>query len=228
MEKRITAIIVLIIFSFSGCSVSSPSDQMEHKEIENQEQTTEGNGKNEAKSEEPKETSTTDIAGTEETKEYVLPETIWKITGITAEEQAGSFRAENPGNYFFTDIKVNEENALVLTMTEHQKNIYEKEVSSYLYADLEEAEQKEDIFIEINEDYSEMHMIMGENSSSIGFQVTFIKLASDIAVYQILNGCEPEEWGFRLIVEREEEIVLDVNVPDDSWEISSERLEGQH
>ena len=29
-------------------------------------------------------------------------------------------------------------------------------------------------------------------------------------------------------VEREEEIVLDVNVPDDSWEISSERLEGQH
>ena len=143
MEKRITAIIVLIILSFSGCSVSSPSDQMEHKEIENQEQTTEGNGKNEAKSEEPKETSTTDIAGTEETKEYVLPETIWKITGITAEEQAGSFRAENPGNYFFTDIKVNEENALVLTMTEHQKNIYKKEVSSYLYADLEEAEQKE-------------------------------------------------------------------------------------
>ena len=63
MEKRITAIIVLIILSFSGCSVSSPSDQMEHKEIENQEQTTEGNGKNEAKSEEPKETSTTDTKG---------------------------------------------------------------------------------------------------------------------------------------------------------------------
>jgi len=228
MKGKMIILIVLVVFMVSGCSVSSPSDHRKQEEITHQAQATEGNGKNEAKPEEPEEISTTDITDSEETKEYVLPETIWRITGMTAEEQAESFRAENPGNYFFTDIKVNEENALVLTMTEHQKNIYEKEVSSYLYADLEEAEQKEDIFIEINEDYSEMHMIMGENSSSIGFQVTFIKLASDIAVYQILNGCEPEEWGFRLIVEREEEIVLDVNVPDDSWEISSERLEGQH
>ena len=201
MKGKVIIVIVLVSLMISGCSALSLSGQRRQEEITHQAQATEGNGKNEAKPEEPEEISTTDITDSEETKEYVLPETIWRITGMTAEEQAESFRAENPGNYFFTDIKVNEENALVLTMTEHQKNIYEKEVSSYLYADLEEAEQKEDIFIEINEDYSEMHMIMGENSSSIGFQVTFIKLASDIAVYQILNGCEPEEWGFRLIVE---------------------------
>ena len=116
MEKRITAILVMIILSFSGCSVSSPSDQIEHKEIENQEQTTEGNGKNEVKSEEPKETSTTDTAGTEETKEYVFPETILSITGMSAEEQAESFRTYNIGNRRFDIVEVTEENAFVLTM----------------------------------------------------------------------------------------------------------------
>ena len=53
MEKRITAIIVLIILSISGCTVSSPSEQRKPEEITHQDQTTEGNEKNEAKSEEP-------------------------------------------------------------------------------------------------------------------------------------------------------------------------------
>ena len=88
MKGKMIILIVLVVFMVSGCSVSSPSDHRKQEEITHQAQAKEGNGKNEAKPEEPKETSTTDIAGTEETKEYVLPETIWKITGITAEEQA--------------------------------------------------------------------------------------------------------------------------------------------
>ncbi len=168
----------------------------------------------------------TDILDKSETREYILPETIWNITGMTAEEQAVSFRDGNPGNYYFTDIKVTEDNALVLTMTEKQRDMYEEEISSYLYEDLETAEKEEDIHIKLNEDYSEMQMIMGEDSSSIGFQVTFIKVASDIAIYQILNGCDPEEWGFHLTMEREEKIILDVDVPDDSWEISSKEFGG--
>ena len=123
MKGKWIIAIVLVGLMISGCSVSSPSDQIEHKEIENQEQTTEGNGKNEVKSEEPEETSTTDITDKEETKEYVFPETILNITGMTAEEQAESFRTNNVGNRRFENVEVTEENALVLTMTEKQKKI---------------------------------------------------------------------------------------------------------
>ena len=133
MEKRITAIIVLIILSFSGCSVSSPSDQRKPEEITHQDQTTEGNEKNEAKSEEQEETSTTDITDKEETKEYVFPETILNITGMTAEEQAESFRTNNVGNRRFEDVEVTEENALVLTMTEKQKKLYTDEIRTRIY-----------------------------------------------------------------------------------------------
>ena len=34
--------------------------------------------------------------------------------------------------------------------------------------------------------------------------------------------CVPDEWGFHLIVEREEEIILDVDVPDDKWVLTNE------
>ena len=128
MEKRITAIIVLIIFSFSGCSVSSPSDQRKQEEITHQKQTTQRNGKNEVKSEEPEETSSTDLTDTEETKDYVLPQNIWAIAGMSAEEQAESFRTNNVGNRRFENVEVTEENALVLTMTEKQKKLYTDEI----------------------------------------------------------------------------------------------------
>ena len=222
MEKRITAIIVLIIFSFSGCSVSSPSDQMEHKEIENQEQTTEGNGKNEVKSEEPEETSTTDITDKEETKEYVFPETILNITGMTAEEQAESFRTNNVGNRRFEDVEVTEENALVLTMTEKQKKLYTDEIRTRIYEDIEKAREKDNIYIEINEDYSRVKVVLGEDSSVAGFHVILVKISSEVGVYQILSGCEPEQWGFRLIAEKGEEVLVDANVPHGSWKLTGE------
>ena len=225
-RKLEIVILVLSVLAAGGCSNLSGFNKARQEKADER-----GSGENVSEKDisdnkEFENDFTADISDKSEIREYILPETIWKITGMTAEEQAVSFRDGNPGNYYFTDIKVTEDNALVLMVTEKQRDMYEEEISSYLYEDLETAEKEEDIHIKLNEDYSEMQMIMGEDSSSIGFQITFIKVASDIAIYQILNGCEPEEWGFHLTIEREEEIILDVNVPDDSWEISSKELSG--
>lgn len=226
MEKRITAIIVLIILSFSGCSVSSPSDQRKPEEITHQDQTTEGNEKNEAKSEEPEETSSTDLTDTEETKDYVLPQNIWAIAGMSAEEQIMSYKEENIDNKYFENVEVNDEQALVLTMTEKQKELYKDKVKLIINENIVKAEKKEDIRIEISENYDEARMILGEKTSSAGVQVTFVKLVTQIGIYQIIDGCEPEEWGIHLEMERKEKTILDVNVPKDNWRISSEELGG--
>ena len=87
---------------------------------------------------------------------------------------------------------------------------------------IEEAEKKEDIWIEISENYDEAEMVLGEKASSAGFQVAYVKLATQVGIYQILNGCDPEDWGFHLTMEREEEIILDVDVPDDRWILTNE------
>ena len=226
MEKRITAIIVLIILSFSGCSVSSPSDQRKQEEITHQKQTTQRNGKNEVKSEEPEETSSTDLTDTEETKDYVLPQNIWAIAGMSAEEQIMSYKEENIDNKYFENVEVNDEQALVLTMTEKQKELYKDKVKLIINENIVEAEKKEDIRIEISENYDEARMILGEKTSSAGVQVTFVKLVTQIGIYQIVDGCEPEEWGIHLEMERKEKTILDVNVPKDNWRISSEELGG--
>lgn len=226
MEKRITAIIVLIIFSFSGCAVSSPSDQRKQEEINHQDQTTEENEKNEVKSEEPEETSSTDLTDTEETKDYVLPQNIWAIAGMSAEEQIISYKEENIDNKYFKNVEVNDEQALVLTMTEKQKELYKDKVKLIINENIVEAEKKEDIRIEISENYDEARMILGEKTSSAGVQVTFVKLVTQIGIYQIIDGCEPEEWGIHLEMERKEKTILDVNVPKDNWRISSEELGG--
>ena len=54
MKGKMIILIVLVVFMVSGCSVSSPSDHRKQEEITHQAQATEGNGKNEAKPEEPR------------------------------------------------------------------------------------------------------------------------------------------------------------------------------
>ncbi len=222
-EKHIHTKIVMIILIFtaiiSGCSILSPPNLKKQEETAIEEQKAEIGEKSGTEYEK---ISTADIKDIEGMKSYILPETIWNITGMTAEEQAKSFWAENPGNYYFTDIVVNEDNALVLTMTEKQKNMYMEEVILYLNNNIKGAYEKEDIQIKSNENYREVKMILGEESDSAGFQGTFVKVISYMAVYQILNGCEPEEWDIHLIVEREEEIILDADIPDDKWVLTNE------
>ena len=86
--------------------------------------------------------------------------------------------------------------------------------------------KKEDIRVEISNDYHKVKFLLGQNSNSAGFQETFVIVSTQIGIYQIFNGCEPEEWGFRLIVEKEDQVILDVNIPEDNWQISSEELGG--
>ena len=168
----------------------------------------------------------TDILDKSETREYILPETIWNITGMTAEEQAESFRDDNEGKQNFVDIEVRDE-ALVLTMTEEQKENYEEEIEARIFEDIEEAIDKEDIRIEISEDYKKVKMVLGENSTIEGFHVTLVKMSSEIGVYQILNGCAPEEWGFRLITERDEQVLINSNVPHGTWKLTEDDFEGK-
>ena len=226
MKGKWIIAIVLVGLMISGCSVSSPSDQRKQEEITHQKQTTQRNGKNEVKSEEPEETSSTDLTDTEETKDYVLPQNIWAIAGMSAEEQIMSYKEENIDNKYFENVEVNDEQALVLTMTEKQKELYKDKVKLIINENIVEAEKKEDIRIEISENYDEARMILGEKTSSAGVQVTFVKLVTQIGIYQIVDGCEPEEWGIHLEMERKEKTILDVNVPKDNWRISSEELGG--
>ncbi len=226
MKGKLIIAAVLVGLMISGCSVSSPSEERKQEEITHQEQTTQRNGKNEVKSEEPEETSSTDLTDTEETKDYVLPQNIWAIAGMSAEEQIMSYKEENIDNKYFENVEVNDEQALVLTMTEKQKELYKDKVKLIINENIVEAEKKEDIRIEISENYDEARMILGEKTSSAGVQVTFVKLVTQIGIYQIIDGCEPEEWGIHLEMERKEKTILDVNVPKDNWRISSEELGG--
>ena len=163
-----------------------------------------------------------DTSGEEEEQEYILPETIWAIAGMSAEEQLKSYKEENADNNYFNNIAVNDEDALVLTMTEKQKELYKDKVKLIINENIEEAERKEDIWIEISENYDKAEMILGEKAGSAGFQVAYVKLATQVGIYQILNGCDPEDWGFHLTMERDGKIILDVDVPDDRWVLTNE------
>lgn len=204
MQRKVITVIVLVGLMISGCSVSSPSDQRKQEEITPQEQTIDA----------------------EETKEYVIPQNIWAIAGMRPEEQIISYKEENIDNRYFKNIEVNDEQELVLTMTEKQKELYKDKVRLIINENIDEAEKKEDIRIEISENYDKARMILGEKASSAGVQVTFVKLVTQIGIYQILNECEPEAWGIHLVMERKEKTILDVNVPEDNWRISSEELGG--
>ena len=163
-----------------------------------------------------------DTSGEGEEQEYILPETIWAIAGMSAEEQLKSYKEENTDNNYFKNIEVNDEDALVLTMSEKQKELYKDKVKLIINENIEEAEKKEDIWIEISENYDEAEMVLGEKASSAGFQVAYVKLATQVGIYQILNGCDPEDWGFHLTMERDGKIILDVDVPDDRWVLTNE------
>ncbi|WP_159431618.1 hypothetical protein [Clostridium sp. Marseille-P3244] len=163
-----------------------------------------------------------DTSGEGEEQEYILPGTIWAIAGMSAEEQLQSYKEENTDNNYFKNIEVNDEDALVLTMTEKQKELYKDKVKLIINENIEEAEKKEDIWIEISENYDEAGMVLGEKAGSAGFQVAYVKLATQVGIYQILNGCDPEDWGFHLTMERDGKIILDVDVPDDRWVLTNE------
>lgn len=207
----------------SGCSIFSLSNLKKQEETAIEGQKAEIGEKSGTEYEK---ISTADIEDIEGIKSYIIPETIWNITGMTAEEQAESFRDDNIGKQNFADIEVRDE-ALVLTMTEEQKENYEEEIETRIFEDIEEAIDREDIRIEISEDYKKVKMVLGENSSIEGFHVTLVKISSEIGVYQILNGCAPEEWGFRLITERDEQVLINSNVPHGTWKLTEDDFEGK-
>lgn len=220
--RKLPIVVVLLSVVVGGCSYLSGPDETQQERTEergSEEKVIEKDIPEKEKDENP---LNTDISDEEEIKSYIIPETIWNVTGMSAEEQAESFRQNNIGQRRFKKVEVNEEDALVLTMTEKQKDEYANEIAIRINEDIKDAEEQEDIYIKLSEDYSTMKMTLGENSSSTGFQRTFIILTSEVGVSQILNGCVPDEWGFHLIVEREEEIILDVDVPDDKWVLTNE------
>ena len=67
-----------------------------------------------------------------------------------------------------------------------------------------------------------MKIFLGENSNSNGFIKTYMMIATQIGIYQIISGCAPEEWGLHIKVLREGKVILDTNEPNASWQLNNE------
>ena len=167
-----------------------------------------------------------DNAELEEIRKYIIPQTLLSVAGISAEEWAEDLKNTYPENYYFNKVEININREVVIGSSDIQKERYIELKEEVIGEALENANKKEDIRVEISNDYHKVKFLLGQNSNSAGFQETFVIVSTQIGIYQIFNGCEPEEWGFRLIVEKEDQVILDVNIPEDNWQISSEELGG--
>ena len=220
MRKRITIFAFSIILMVSGCSSKKPflmqpeSTEMIEKEMTEQNQNQIEKHEN------------NDNAELEEIREYIIPQTLLSVAGISAEEWAEDLKNTYPENYYFNKVEINTNREVVIGSSDIQKERYIELKEEVIGEALENANKKEDIRVEISNDYRKVKFLLGQNSNSAGFQETFVIVSTQIGIYQIFNGCEPEEWGFRLIVEREDQVILDVNIPEDNWQISSEELGG--
>ena len=220
VRKRTAIFILSSVLVVSGCSSKKPFlMQPESTEtIENE--VTEENQNQIEKHE------NNDNAELEEIREYIIPQTLLSVAGISVEEWAEDLKNAYPENYYFNKVEINTNQEVVIGSSDIQKERYIELKEEVIGEALENANKKEDIRVEISNDYRKVKFLLGQNSNSAGFQETFVIVSTQIGIYQIFNGCEPEEWGFHLTIEREDQVILDVNIPEDNWQISSEELGG--
>ncbi len=220
IRKRTVIFILSSVLAVSGCSSKKPflmqpeSTEMIEKEMAEQNQNQIEKHEN------------NDNAELEEIRKYIIPQTLLSVAGISAEEWAEDLKNTYPENYYFNKVEININREVVIGSSDIQKERYIELKEEVIGEALENANKKEDIRVEISNDYHKVKFLLGQNSNSAGFQETFVIVSTQIGIYQIFNGCEPEEWGFRLIVEKEDQVILDVNIPEDNWQISSEELGG--
>ena len=202
MKKMISVFAALCAMLISGCTVTIPVTDGE-------------------KTEELEELGETDWEPGE-VREYVVPVGVWSIAGLPIEEQVESAWEIDPDHYYFTRETANEDDSISFFITEEQYRRYLNRLKGEIEETVRDIREKEDIEIEISEDYREIKFIMGETANSGGFLLAYVMAGAEVGFYQSLLGCEPEEWGLHIIVIKDGEILLDVNEPDEGWTLTNE------
>ncbi len=164
----------------------------------------------------------TDSVDESKKNEYIIPQSLLSVAGITAEELVEDFNETYSDDYYIDKAEVNENGEVLLTLTNTQRKRYMEYKEEVIKDEIENARYKEDISVEITDDYKEMKISLGENSNSNGFIKTYMMLATQMGIYQIISGCAPEEWGLHIKVLREGKVILDTNEPNASWQLNNE------
>ena len=201
MKKMISVFAALCAMLISGCTVTIPVTDGE-------------------KTEELEELGETDWEPGE-VREYVVPAGVWSIAGLPLEEQVESFMEENDGQYY-TRVTANEDDSISFFMTEEQYRRYLKKLREDISDTVKKAEERNNIKIEISDDYREIKMTVGEDTGGYGFAFSYVFVGTQVGAYQSFLGGAPEDWSLHIIAIRDGEVLLDVNEPDESWTLTNE------
>lgn len=201
MKKMISVFAALCAMLISGCTVTIPVTDGE-------------------KTEELEELGETDWEPGE-VREYVVPAGVWAIAGLPLEEQVESFMEENGGQYY-TRVAANEDDSISFFMTEEQYRRYLKKLREDISDTVKKAEERNNIKIEISDDYREIKMTVGEDTGGYGFAFSYVFVGTQVGAYQSFLGGAPEDWSLHIIAIRDGEVLLDVNEPDEGWTLTNE------
>lgn len=201
MKKMISVFAALCAMLISGCTVTIPVTDGE-------------------KTEELEELGETDWEPGE-VREYVVPAGVWSIAGLPLEEQVESFMEENDGQYY-TRVTANEDDSISFFMTEEQYRRYLKKLREDISDTVKKAEERNNIKIEISDDYREIKMTVGEDTGGYGFAFSYVFVGTQVGAYQSFLGGAPEDWSLHIIAIRDGEVLLDVNEPDEGWTLTNE------
>lgn len=201
MKKMISVFAALCAMLISGCTVTIPVTDGE-------------------KTEELEELGETDWEPGE-VREYVVPVGVWSIAGLPIEEQVESFMEENDGQYY-TRVAANEDDSISFFMTEEQYRRYLKKLREDISDTVKKAEERNNIKIEISDDYREIKMTVGEDTGGYGFAFSYVFVGTQVGAYQSFLGGAPEDWSLHIIAIRDGEVLLDVNEPDEGWTLTNE------
>ena len=201
MKKMISVFAALCAMLISGCTVTIPVTDGE-------------------KTEELEELGETDWEPGE-VREYVVPAGVWSIAGLPIEEQVESFMEENDGQYY-TRVAANEDDSISFFMTEEQYRRYLKKLREDISDTVKKAEERNNIKIEISDDYREIKMTVGEDTGGYGFAFSYVFVGTQVGAYQSFLGGAPEDWSLHIIAIRDGEVLLDVNEPDEGWTMTNE------
>ena len=202
MKKMISVFAALCAMLISGCTVTIPVTDGE-------------------KTEELEELGETDWEPGE-VREYVVPAGVWSIAGLPIEEQVESAWEIDPDHYYFTRVTANEDDSISFFMTEEQYRRYLKKLREDISDTVKKAEERNNIKIEISDDYREIKMTVGEDTGGYGFAFSYVFVGTQVGAYQSFLGGAPEDWSLHIIAIRDGEVLLDVNEPDEGWTLTNE------
>ena len=155
IRKRTVIFILSSVLAVSGCSSKKPflmqpeSTEMIEKEMAEQNQNQIEKHEN------------NDNAELEEIRKYIIPQTLLSVAGISAEEWAEDLKNTYPENYYFNKVEININREVVIGSSDIQKERYIELKEEVIGEALENANKKEDIRVEISNDYHKVKFYSG-------------------------------------------------------------------